>query len=105
MAYEIGETYQTETCSDCICKIGGIPECKLKVCPPCGKGLRRENLKSCSCKCIKCPTETVLCPTSGECIEEAAWCDGVQDCPDDEKNCLITEKPHIHVNRTETISN
>ena len=104
MAYEIGETYQTENCSDCVCKIGGVPECKAKICPPCGNGLRRESPQSCNCKCIKCPEETILCQTSGECIPESSWCDGVQDCPDDEKNCLVTDKPHIHMNRTETIS-
>lgn len=102
MTYEVGETYQTEDCSDCICKIGGYPDCKAKVCPPCGRGLRRENPKSCSCKCIKCPTDTILCETSGECVAESSWCDGIEDCPDDEKNCS-TEQPQIHVNRTETI--
>lgn len=104
MAYEIGESYQTEACSDCVCKIGGIPDCKPKICQPCGKGLRRESPQSCSCKCVKCPEETILCPTSGECIPETSWCDGVQDCPDDEKNCLITQKPQVSINRTETIS-
>lgn len=102
MSYEIGETYQTEDCADCICKIGGVPECKPKVCPSCPRGLRRENPKSCSCKCVKCPTDEILCVTSGECIPESSWCDGIQDCPDDEKNCS-SEKPQIHVNRTETI--
>lgn len=104
MAYEIGETYKTENCSDCVCKIGGVPDCKSKICPPCGNGLRRESPQSCSCRCIKCPVETILCQSSGECIAETSWCDGIQDCPDDEINCLITEKPHIHMNRTETIS-
>ncbi|CRK93314.1 CLUMA_CG006855, isoform A [Clunio marinus] len=104
MIYEIGETYQTEDCADCICKIGGVPDCKPKVCAPCGQGLRRESPKSCSCQCVPCPPDTILCQTSGECIPESSWCDGVQDCPDDEKNCIITEKPMIFVNRTETLS-
>lgn len=103
MMFEIGETYQTESCSDCICKIGGIPDCKPKVCGPCGKGLRRESPGTCSCKCVKCPPDSVLCPTSGECIPESSWCDGVQDCPDDEMNCAVTVAPHIEVNRTESI--
>lgn len=103
MAYEIGETYQTENCSDCVCKIGGIPDCKPKICPPCGKGLRRASPQTCSCRCDKCPPDTIVCPTSGECIPEANWCDGVQDCPDDETGCIVTEKPSIHINRTETI--
>lgn len=96
IAYEIGENYQTEDCSECICKIGGVPECRPKVCQPCGSGLRRENPKSCSCTCIKCPPDSILCPTSGQCIPEEDWCNGVQDCPDDEKGCVITEKPYIH---------
>lgn len=104
ISYEIGETYQTEDCSDCICKIGGVPDCKPKVCTPCKKGFRRELPNSCSCKCVKCPEDTILCETSGECIAESSWCDGIQDCPDDEKNCLVTEKPTIHINKTETIS-
>lgn len=41
--------------------------------------------------------------TSGECIPESSWCDGVQDCPDDEKNCFTSERPSISFNRTEKL--
>lgn len=104
ISYPAGETYLTETCSECICQIGGIPQCTPKVCKPCGNGLRRTSPGTCDCKCEKCPPDTVLCKTSGECIAESSWCDGIQDCPDDELNCLITEQPTITINRTETIS-
>lgn len=89
--YGIGATYQTELCSDCTCKIGGIPDCKPKICQQCANGLRRESPSSCSCKCVQCPPETpVLCQTSGECIVETLWCDGILDCPDDEEYCMNT---------------
>lgn len=42
---------------------------------------------SCHCDCVGCAIGTVLCPTSGECIKEEQWCDGIHDCPDDEKEC------------------
>lgn len=102
--FPVGEQYRTENCDECICKLGGIPQCVPKTCQPCKKGLRRVAPGTCSCKCEKCPPEMVLCQTSGECIPEAAWCDEIQDCPDDEINCGSTDVPVLHVNRTEEIS-
>lgn len=100
ISYEVGEFYQTENCSECVCKIGGSPDCKPKSCPACPKGQKRVSPGSCSCKCEKCPPETILCQTSGECIEESSWCDGIQDCPDDEMNCTQSGKPVIIVSET-----
>jgi len=31
-----------------------------------------------------------LCSTSNICIDESLWCNGIQDCPDDEIDCLTT---------------
>lgn len=42
------------------------------------QGNRRVAPNSCSCKCEKCPEHTVLCATSGECIGEELWCNGVK---------------------------
>lgn len=39
------------------------------------------------CLCEPCPEGTVMCVSSGACIAENLWCDGFEDCPDDEINC------------------
>lgn len=44
----------------------------------------------CNCVCKPCPTGTRHCPTSDICIDENLWCNGIQDCPDDEKDCATT---------------
>lgn len=48
---------------------------------------------TCGCVCKPCPEGKRLCPTSDICIDEAMWCNGVQDCPDDEKGCPTTVPP------------
>lgn len=87
MAYEVGVQFATEDCADCICKLGGESHCTPKVCEPCKQGTKRAAPETCSCKCEKCPVDTILCQSSGQCIPEESWCDGVIDCPD-EINCV-----------------
>lgn len=86
LIYGIGAMFEKEDCSQCICVLGGVPQCKPKDCQPCEKGLRRVQ-SACLCDCEPCPPNHVLCQTSGACILESAWCNGVQDCPDDEISC------------------
>lgn len=95
MSFNVGEQYQTEDCAECICTLGGVPQCTPKKCPPCKVGLKRAYPNSCSCKCEKCPPGTIICQTSGECISEESWCDGIRDCPDDELNCMKQIEPEI----------
>lgn len=85
--YAVGAVYEQHDCSSCLCTIGGVPQCKSKTCAPCGKGLRPVKSATCVCLCEACPIGQVLCQSSGACIPESAWCDGVQDCPDDEIMC------------------
>lgn len=49
----------------------------------------------CNCVCKPCPNGTLHCPTSDVCIDEDLWCNGVQDCPDDEKDCLQTKETTV----------
>lgn len=107
MAYAVGAHYELDDCSKCLCVLGGgVAQCKPLQCPPCEKGLRKVRpstaSSSCTCKCEPCPAGTLLCPTSGVCITTSAWCDGIQDCPDDEVNCVrqppiavVTSKPKV----------
>lgn len=55
-------------------------------------GLRPLKTATCVCLCEPCPKNQILCPTSGVCIPETAWCDGIQDCPDDELQCGTKDK-------------
>lgn len=95
--YDIGAVYELEDCSRCVCTIGGVAQCKPKHCEPCGKGLRPVKSGSCVCLCEPCPINEVLCQSSGACIPEKSWCDGIQDCPDDEIMCSdkFIEAPHV----------
>uniref|UniRef100_A0A8D8ZF36 Hemocytin n=1 Tax=Cacopsylla melanoneura TaxID=428564 RepID=A0A8D8ZF36_9HEMI len=102
MAYSVGTTYNTESCEQCTCSIGGIPTCHKKHCEKCPEGLRSKMSSSCECSCEPCPSGTKLCPTSNFCLNTTQWCDGVRDCPDDELNCadsshkiLVPTPPHI----------
>lgn len=90
--YEIGAQYEADDCSKCVCVLGGQAQCKPQECPPCQAGLRPVKSATCMCLCEPCPNGQVLCPSSGACIPEKSWCDGVQDCPDDEINCLDKTK-------------
>lgn len=86
--YAVGSVYETEDCRECVCAMGGTAACMPKKCEPCGEpGLRSVVSELCTCLCKPCPTGTVHCPTSDVCINDTAWCNGVQDCPDDEVNC------------------
>lgn len=54
---------------------------------------------TCQCICKPCEEGTILCPTSGICINETLWCNGVKECPDDETDCVI--KPTMPTETTE----
>lgn len=71
--------------------MGGTANCHEKICEPCKEtGFRSIVTELCGCVCKPCPFGTRLCPTSNICINETSWCNGIQDCPDDEKNCSLT---------------
>lgn len=88
LTYGVGAVFEKDDCSSCVCVLGGIAQCTPQKCPPCGEGLRRSMQSSCLCSCEPCPDTQKLCPSSGACISAASWCDGIQDCPDDELNCV-----------------
>lgn len=94
LKYGVGAQFEKSDCSHCMCILGGVIQCKPKECRPCGPGLRRAQLASCLCTCEPCPVNEVLCQTSGACIPEKSWCDGIQDCPDDEINCAYNSNIH-----------
>ena len=89
--YAIGSSFTNEDCDDCQCIPGGSLKCVPKVCAPCDNYDEFTYLTpSCGCLCKKCPSGQRLCPTSKTCIAEDLWCNGVQDCTDDEINCAST---------------
>ncbi|CAG0879041.1 unnamed protein product [Darwinula stevensoni] len=46
-------------------------------------------LERCDCECIPCSKGTRLCRGSNICLNETRWCDGVEDCDEDERECKI----------------
>ncbi|XP_070162344.1 hemocytin isoform X2 [Polyergus mexicanus] len=106
VSYAVGSVYETEDCQQCVCVLGGTSTCSPKKCEPCLEpGLRSVVSKLCTCLCKPCPIEMRHCPTSDVCINETSWCDGIQDCPDDENDCseIISTTP-IAVEISETSS-
>lgn len=103
--YAIGSVFEKEDCSSCVCMLGGFAECSPQKCSPCEEGLRRSDNISCSCICEPCPPDTIICPTNGACIPEGSWCDGIQDCPDDEVSCAFKVKnaAKIHKKKNEKV--
>nr|CAH7739498.1 unnamed protein product [Callosobruchus chinensis] len=94
--YAVGSVFTKDDCSECMCKIGGIAYCTPKKCDPCKEGMKSTVTSTCSCTCQPCPEGTKLCPTSNVCLNSTLWCNGVQDCPDDEADCPSTVEPIIH---------
>ncbi|KAL1513261.1 hypothetical protein ABEB36_002690 [Hypothenemus hampei] len=95
IAYEVGSVFEKEDCSECICKLGGVPHCIPKSCSSCKEGLKSTVTGTCQCTCQPCPEGTKLCPTSNVCIDKTLWCNGIQDCPDDELDCSTTKAPTV----------
>ena len=94
--------FETDDCKQCVCNLGGEATCQPKKCPPCNDPhLQSVITELCSCSCKPCSPGTRLCPTSKICINETLWCNGIQDCPDDESDCqsgkLIKPSPTTHL--------
>ncbi|XP_067647324.1 hemocytin isoform X2 [Eurosta solidaginis] len=104
--YPIGAKYENKLCEECVCVLGGHANCKPKKCPPCVEtNLRSLITPDCFCKCEPCPKYQRICPSSGDCIPELLWCNGVQDCADDEDDSCtkkIEVMPQPVVNRNES---
>ncbi|XP_070069456.1 hemocytin-like [Drosophila takahashii] len=81
--YPIGSKWENSDCEECVCLLGGVINCKTTNCPKCPDHMRNVR-KGCRCECQLCPPTTRLCPTSGDCIPSEWWCNGVQNCADDE---------------------
>ncbi|KAG8199486.1 hypothetical protein JTE90_009334 [Oedothorax gibbosus] len=82
----------TSDCKRCECILGGYSNCKTIECPVCLPGQKSQMNEHCECQCTGCADGTLLCPSSGECVSEDKWCDGIVDCPNDEVGCPTTVK-------------
>ncbi|XP_039747124.1 hemocytin isoform X2 [Pararge aegeria] len=85
--YPVGATYRGEKCDECFCKVGGVTDCKPAKQCECEPDFVPSLTPSCDCLCEPCKNGTKICPTSKLCLKLEKWCDGLQDCPDDEKDC------------------
>ncbi|KZC09215.1 Hemocytin [Dufourea novaeangliae] len=104
VSYNVGTIYIREDCQECMCTLGGASFCQPKKCDPCREsGMRPVINELCNCVCKLCPLGTRHCPTSDVCIDENLWCNGIQDCPDDEKDCPKTIPTTPSTSETSTI--
>ncbi|XP_078043521.1 hemolectin [Augochlora pura] len=91
ISYNVGTKYIDENCQECMCVLGGIGFCQPKKCEACRDSEMRPVINElCNCVCKPCPEGMRRCPTSEVCINENFWCNGIQDCPDDETDCRET---------------
>ncbi|XP_026330001.1 hemocytin [Hyposmocoma kahamanoa] len=91
MPYPVGATFRGTNCDDCVCKLGGISDCKpIKECKCASDLVPKLVTATCECVCTPCPENTRICPTSKICLPLERWCDGLQDCSDDEQDCTST---------------
>ncbi|CAB3386136.1 Hypothetical predicted protein [Cloeon dipterum] len=88
--YPVGSRFQLEGCLECRCALGGATQCQPVVCAKCADGLRSILTPTCICVCQPCPQGELICPSSGACVPREQWCDGIDHCTDDEKNCTQT---------------
>ncbi|KOX75564.1 Hemocytin [Melipona quadrifasciata] len=94
--YNVGVIYIDENCQECTCTLGGVSFCQPIKCKSCElPNMRPVVNELCNCVCKPCPNGTLHCPTSDVCIDEDLWCNGVQDCPDDEKDCSQTKETTV----------
>ncbi|VVD02631.1 unnamed protein product [Leptidea sinapis] len=100
--YTVGSMFRGDNCDECICKLGGITDCRPVTQCVCKPDLVPKLSPSCECLCEPCSNGTKICPTSKLCLPTEKWCDGLQDCPDDERDCaVVTETAKTIVVHTE----
>ncbi|XP_041977645.1 hemocytin isoform X2 [Aricia agestis] len=103
MTYEVGATYRGVSCDQCVCKIGGVSDCRPAETCECAPDLVPHLTKDCQCLCEPCANGTRICPTSKLCLPLERWCDGLQDCPDDERDCTTTAVTIVETVKTTVI--
>jgi hypothetical protein len=99
LKYAIGSRFLLKDCSDCICRKGGVPQCQAFACQHCeNPEYQNDHTSDCNCICKPCPQGFRICTTSRICIREEKWCDGIEDCDEDEKDCIEPPPPGIKLN-------
>ncbi|KAM3961249.1 LOW QUALITY PROTEIN: hemolectin [Aphomia sociella] len=106
MSYAVGSTFRGSNCDECVCKLGGITDCKpVKECVCAPNLVPKLSTSTCECLCEPCREGTKICPTSKLCLPLEKWCDGLQDCPDDEgAMCTTTTSTTTTTTTTTTTS-
>ncbi|RXG62289.1 Hemocytin [Armadillidium vulgare] len=68
------------------------------ICPCYHEGGERPvQTPSCKCVCKPCPENTRLCPSNDFCLEDKKWCDGIENCPNDEVDCPTLAPPECPI--------
>ena len=69
-------------------------QCIPKECSECSESQSFHVNQNCECICKDCNNGEKLCPTTGKCLQESLWCDGIDHCSDDERDCdKVTIRP------------
>ncbi|XP_072943853.1 hemocytin-like [Epargyreus clarus] len=101
--YPVGATFRGVDCDECTCKMGGVPSCSpLQLCACAPDLVPKMSKEICECHCEPCANGTRICPTSKVCLPLEKWCDGLEDCPDDETAC--TTRPVVTETMVTTVA-
>ena len=90
LRYNQGQLFENEYCNECFCLGKNNYQCVAKECPECESSQYYQINHNCNCICKNCNHGEKFCPSSKMCLEEKFWCDGIDHCSDDEKDCPVT---------------
>ena len=91
-----GQLFNNDLCEECFCLGGNKIDCIKRECTECGASQYSQFNENCECICKDCHFGKKLCKSTNRCISVELWCDGIDHCGDDEKDCTVkmtTEKP------------
>ncbi|XP_014665852.1 PREDICTED: hemocytin-like [Priapulus caudatus] len=87
--FKAGDIIVNTNCESCSC-FRGRASCVPTECPVCVRDQVEYFSEDCECSCV-CPPNLIECPANGKCIRPEYWCDGTQDCDqnEDEIDCPV----------------
>ena len=84
-----GQLFNNDLCEECFCLGENKFDCIKRECNECGTAQYSQFNQNCECICKDCHFGKKLCKSTNRCISVELWCDGIDHCGDDEKDCTI----------------
>ena len=84
---EKGQLFNNALCEECFCLGENEVDCIKRECTDCGASQYSLFNENCDCICKDCHAGKKLCKSTNRCISVELWCDGIDHCGDDERDC------------------